>query len=102
MGNIGNLNCDHKTHSSNSKSDPESTTPSRIQRDLESSLRLASHMENADTTEAPMIRRTIGKIPHICVVGAGVAGLRCADVLLQHGAKVTILEGRDRVGGRVC
>jgi phytoene dehydrogenase-like protein len=34
-------------------------------------------------------------------VGAGVAGLRCADVLLQHGAKVTIMEGRDRVGGRV-
>jgi phytoene dehydrogenase-like protein len=48
-----------------------------------------------------MIRRAVGKIPHICVVGAGVAGLRCAGILLQHGAKVTILEGRDRVGGRV-
>ncbi|KAF1849329.1 FAD/NAD(P)-binding domain-containing protein [Cucurbitaria berberidis CBS 394.84] len=49
-----------------------------------------------------MIRRAAGKVPHVCVVGAGVAGLRCADVLLQHGAKVTILEGRDRVGGRLC
>jgi NADPH-dependent 2,4-dienoyl-CoA reductase/sulfur reductase-like enzyme len=49
-----------------------------------------------------MIRRAVGKIPHVCIVGAGVAGLRCADILLQHGAKVTILEGRDRVGGRVC
>ncbi|KAH7356899.1 hypothetical protein BKA65DRAFT_217148 [Rhexocercosporidium sp. MPI-PUGE-AT-0058] len=37
----------------------------------------------------------------ICIVGAGVAGLRCADVLLQHGFDVTILEGRDRIGGRV-
>lgn len=39
--------------------------------------------------------------PHVAVVGAGFAGLRCADVLLQCGFKVTILEGRNRVGGRV-
>ena len=39
--------------------------------------------------------------PHICIVGAGVAGLRCADVLLDAGIKVTINEGRDRIGGRV-
>ncbi|KAI8943087.1 hypothetical protein NX059_001118 [Plenodomus lindquistii] len=49
-----------------------------------------------------MIRSAAGKVPHVCIVGAGVAGLRCADVLLQHGVKVTILEGRDRVGGRFC
>jgi len=49
-----------------------------------------------------VVRRAVGKAPHVCVIGAGVAGLRCADVLLQHGIKVTILEGRDRVGGRVC
>ncbi|KAF2250840.1 FAD/NAD(P)-binding domain-containing protein [Trematosphaeria pertusa] len=49
-----------------------------------------------------MLRRAAGRIPHVCVVGAGVAGLRCADVLLQHGVRVTILEGRDRVGGRLC
>ncbi|KAK0120733.1 hypothetical protein ONS96_010935 [Cadophora gregata f. sp. sojae] len=40
--------------------------------------------------------------PHICVVGAGVSGLRCAEVLLQNGCQVTILEARDRIGGRVC
>ncbi|KAK5115339.1 hypothetical protein LTR62_001539 [Meristemomyces frigidus] len=39
---------------------------------------------------------------HVGVVGAGFAGLRCADVLLQRGFKVTILEARDRVGGRVA
>lgn len=39
---------------------------------------------------------------HVGIIGAGLAGLRCADVLLQHGVKVTILEGRDRVGGRLC
>jgi monoamine oxidase len=38
---------------------------------------------------------------HVVVVGAGVAGLRCADGLLRAGHDVTILEGQDRVGGRV-
>ena len=50
-----------------------------------------------------MIRRALpaGRSPHVCIVGAGFAGLRCADILSQKGLKVTILEGRDRIGGRV-
>ncbi|KAF5234074.1 hypothetical protein FANTH_12300 [Fusarium anthophilum] len=39
--------------------------------------------------------------PHIGVVGAGLAGLRCADILIQNGFKVTIIEARNRVGGRL-
>ncbi|AOW02119.1 hypothetical protein B0I72DRAFT_132704 [Yarrowia lipolytica] len=35
------------------------------------------------------------------IVGGGIAGLRAANVLKSHGLKVTILEGRDRVGGRI-
>ncbi|KAH9892246.1 hypothetical protein F4778DRAFT_784612 [Xylariomycetidae sp. FL2044] len=42
-----------------------------------------------------------GRKLRIGVVGAGVAGLRCCDILLQHGFDVTLLEGRDRLGGRV-
>jgi NADPH-dependent glutamate synthase beta subunit-like oxidoreductase len=102
MGNIGNLNCDHDTYISKKKTTPESSKPSRIQRDLSEFPHQDDYMENADGRASPMIRRAVGKLPHVCIVGAGVAGLRCADVLLQHGAKVTILEGRDRVGGRVC
>ncbi|KAF1962239.1 FAD/NAD(P)-binding domain-containing protein [Byssothecium circinans] len=49
-----------------------------------------------------MLWRVAGKIPHVGIIGAGVAGLRCADVLLQHGVKVTILEARNRIGGRFC
>ena len=43
-----------------------------------------------------------GKKLHVGIVGAGFAGLRCADVLMAHGHKVTIFEARNRVGGRVC
>jgi hypothetical protein len=39
--------------------------------------------------------------PHVGIIGAGVSGLRCAEILLQNGARVTILEARDRIGGRV-
>ncbi|KAK4138894.1 FAD/NAD(P)-binding domain-containing protein [Trichocladium antarcticum] len=39
--------------------------------------------------------------PHVGVVGAGFAGLRCADVLLASGFRVTILEARNRLGGRI-
>lgn len=39
--------------------------------------------------------------PHVGIVGAGISGLRCADVLLSQGFEVTILEARNRIGGRV-
>jgi NADPH-dependent 2,4-dienoyl-CoA reductase/sulfur reductase-like enzyme len=42
-----------------------------------------------------------GMFPHVGIVGAGVAGLRCAETLIECGIEVTILEGRGRIGGRV-
>lgn len=36
----------------------------------------------------------------VVVVGAGLAGLRTADLLRQSGLRVLVMEARDRVGGR--
>ena len=38
--------------------------------------------------------------PDVLVIGAGLAGAAAAEALLQLGLAVTVLEARDRVGGR--
>lgn len=38
---------------------------------------------------------------HVGVIGAGLAGLRCAQVLVEEGIRTTVIEARDRFGGRV-
>jgi monoamine oxidase len=39
--------------------------------------------------------------PDIIIIGAGMCGLSLADILSRKGKKVLVLEGRERVGGRV-
>ncbi|KAK5124710.1 hypothetical protein LTR85_001423 [Meristemomyces frigidus] len=78
----------------------DSAGMSRIQQDLQLP---AAQAEQGDSDRdmlraATAARRQIS----IGIVGAGFAGLRCADLLLQHGCKVTIFEARDRLGGRVA
>ncbi len=38
---------------------------------------------------------------NVIVIGAGVAGLAAGRLLAEAGAKVTVLESRDRIGGRI-
>lgn len=40
-------------------------------------------------------------LPRVLVIGAGFAGLACADELAAAGYRVTVLEARERSGGRV-
>ncbi len=54
-------------------------------------------VDRARGAEAPRSGGTLDAI----VLGAGVAGLQAAWLLEQQGLKVTVLEGRQRVGGRV-
>lgn len=43
---------------------------------------------------------TVPSLVDVCVIGAGLAGLRAATLLADRGLKVAVLEARDRVGGR--
>ncbi|MCV0429268.1 MAG: FAD-dependent oxidoreductase [Roseibium sp.] len=39
--------------------------------------------------------------PKVIVIGAGISGLAAAEKLSIHGLRVTLLEGRERIGGRL-
>jgi len=41
------------------------------------------------------------RVTEAVVIGAGIAGLACAQKLCEAGVRVTILEARSRVGGRI-
>ncbi|MCI0613997.1 FAD-dependent oxidoreductase, partial [bacterium] len=38
---------------------------------------------------------------NVLIIGAGAAGLAAAKELSDAGKKVTVLEARDRIGGRI-
>jgi D-arabinose 1-dehydrogenase-like Zn-dependent alcohol dehydrogenase len=73
---------------------------SRIYQDLRTA-RISSIIDSKEITKRGKMSEDTPRKTHVGIVGAGISGLRCADVLLRHGFEVTIIEGRDRVGGRI-
>ncbi|MEP6749709.1 MAG: flavin monoamine oxidase family protein [Bacteroidota bacterium] len=55
-------------------------------------------LRSAPVTELPAERNGAGK--HVIILGAGLAGMASAYELTKLGYQCTILEARDRVGGR--
>ena len=54
-----------------------------------------------DRISATLSRRNLSNQKSVIIIGAGLAGLFCAWLLKNLGYKVTILEARNRIGGRV-
>lgn len=52
-------------------------------------------------TDAQQAKRPVYRKFKIIVVGGGFAGVSCARMLTDQGYDVVILEGRERLGGRV-
>lgn len=64
-------------------------------------LHILLQTEESDTDSGVAGHWRYLRTANVGIVGAGLAGLRCAEILLSEGVKVTVLEGRSRVGGRV-
>ncbi|KAI1124799.1 hypothetical protein F5Y10DRAFT_268716 [Nemania abortiva] len=86
--------------------DDTSGGPSRMQDDLLQCS--ADFLESFRWRPATRAGATIGPTnnlkanPKVGIIGAGLSGLRCAEVLVSKGIDTTIIEARDRIGGRIC
>lgn len=65
---------------------------------LLSSLAAGASLMLADRNRGAVAK---GSAPRVVIIGAGFGGLSCAYQLQRAGARVTVLEARPRVGGRV-
>lgn len=63
----------------------------------ESAVIVAGTLLSGQTTHAFFTARP----KHVIILGAGFAGLAAANQLVKKGIKVTVLEARNRIGGRV-
>lgn len=91
-----------KAHSKESYSKPGQI--SWMEQDLADcsrDFRPSSQERDAGTCLDSLPRTKEGNPLHVGVIGEGFAVLRCAEILLDHGVQVTVLEARNRLGGRV-
>lgn len=68
---------------------------------LAAALTVSSSCNQKETANLSTSNKANSSKANILVIGAGIAGLAAARELQNNGFKVTILEGRDRIGGRI-
>src|SRR5436853_4098363 len=56
---------------------------------------------SSDVCSSDLMGSRVGADVDIVVVGGGIAGLYAAELLAKSGARVCLLEARDRLGGRL-
>ena len=100
---VNRENMEGRAHSS--KSYTSQNSASRMMQDLSvCSEKFARHSEQQSATQVtnkPATGTEKRQNLHVGIIGAGLAGLRCAEILVEKGIKTTIIEARDRLGGRV-
>ncbi len=60
-----------------------------------------SEQNSAPTSTSAPAPGSTERNADVLVIGAGIAGLRAAEVLVSNGRRVIVLEARDRLGGRI-
>ncbi|XP_072962799.1 lysine-specific histone demethylase 1 homolog 3 [Typha angustifolia] len=94
----------HGAHISNSTLKITDDEPDKIEDSFNVDQPVATEREpSAYNRKASAIAESDSKTcKRIIIVGAGPAGLTAGRHLLRQGFSVTVLEARDRIGGRVC